>query len=189
MASRRGPLVDGTDGSDFGHREKVATHYQISVASKNFLRKGIFVHLLLGTLMVLKLVPYLLDSLNIFILHLEELEIPEPLTWELWWLVGCCSSFVGLNAIKKNNSTLLQAYIGMINLLSTVPVVLALMTHSADFYTFCSSDDPDNIARWRGYPLAVLWYVFLAVAVQVHVFSLYYAFRLLGAWKTRSKSH
>jgi len=185
MASRRGPLVHGTDGSDFGHREQVATHYQISVASKNSLRKGIFFHLFLGILMLLKLVPHILDSLNIFVLQLEELEIPEPLTWELWWLAGCCSSFVGLNAIKKNNSGLIQIYIGMVNLLSTVPLLLALMTHAADFYTFCSSDDPDNIARWRGYPVAVLWYIFVALAGQAHIYSLYHAFKLLGAWKTR----
>lgn len=29
MASRDGPMVSGTDGSDFVHRETVAPHYQI----------------------------------------------------------------------------------------------------------------------------------------------------------------
>lgn len=29
MASRGGPMIDGTDGADFQHRERVAAHYQI----------------------------------------------------------------------------------------------------------------------------------------------------------------
>lgn len=29
MASREGARARGTDGSDFGHRETVASHYQI----------------------------------------------------------------------------------------------------------------------------------------------------------------
>uniref|UniRef100_A0A8C6G104 Protein jagunal homolog 1 n=1 Tax=Moschus moschiferus TaxID=68415 RepID=A0A8C6G104_MOSMO len=29
MASRAGPRAAGTDGSDFQHRERVATHYQM----------------------------------------------------------------------------------------------------------------------------------------------------------------
>lgn len=29
MASRAGPRASGTDGSDFQHRERVATHYQM----------------------------------------------------------------------------------------------------------------------------------------------------------------
>lgn len=189
MASRRGLVIKGTDGSDFGHREQVATHYQISVTSKNYLRKAIFLHLLLGLVMVLKLVPYVLDCLNIFVLHLEELEIPEPLTWELWWLAGCCSSFVGLSAIKKNQSSLIQVYFAMINLFATVPVVLALMIHFTEFYSFCTSDDTDNVTTWRGYPLAVLWYVFLLVAGQVHICSLIFSYRLLNSWKVKGKSH
>jgi hypothetical protein len=29
MASRGGPMVYGTDGADFEHRQRVAEHYQI----------------------------------------------------------------------------------------------------------------------------------------------------------------
>ena len=34
MAGRGGPRAAGTDGSDFTHREKVASHYQTSVVLK-----------------------------------------------------------------------------------------------------------------------------------------------------------
>lgn len=38
MAGRVGPRAAGTDGSDFTHRERVATHYQTSVILKSRLK-------------------------------------------------------------------------------------------------------------------------------------------------------
>lgn len=29
MATRGGPMITGTDGADFEHRQRVAAHYQI----------------------------------------------------------------------------------------------------------------------------------------------------------------
>lgn len=38
MASRVGPMVIGTDGADFEHRQRVAAHYQIRfVLKKKFM--------------------------------------------------------------------------------------------------------------------------------------------------------
>ena len=36
-----------------------------------------FAHLLLALLMVVKMVPHILDKLDIFVLEIEELEVPE----------------------------------------------------------------------------------------------------------------
>lgn len=33
MASRGGPMISGTDGADFEHRQRVAAHYQIRCES------------------------------------------------------------------------------------------------------------------------------------------------------------
>lgn len=51
MASRAGPRAVGTDGSDFQHRERVASHYQMSVSLKSEIRKLNIVHLLIWVLM------------------------------------------------------------------------------------------------------------------------------------------
>ena len=34
-----------------------------------------------------------------------------------------------------------------------------------------------------GYPLIVIWYIFLVLAVQLHTYSLYIGYQLLKAWK------
>jgi len=185
MASRGGPMVQGTDGNDFTHRETVATHYQISALNKGRLRKCVFAHLLLALVMVVKLVPDILDRLDIFILEIEELEVPAPLKWEYVWLAGSTASFLGLSAIRKNTTILLQMYFGFVNLLSTVPILLAIMIHFGEFYEFVTEDEPGDIQMWQGYPVAALWFGFGLVAMQVHIFTLIFAWKLIDAWKGR----
>ena len=43
MAARIGPRAQGTDGSDFSHRERVAEHYQTSAELKPKLRRVLYV--------------------------------------------------------------------------------------------------------------------------------------------------
>lgn len=50
MASKGGPRAAGTDGSDFTHREKVASHYQTSVTLKSRLKILLCVQSLLAVL-------------------------------------------------------------------------------------------------------------------------------------------
>lgn len=47
MASRGGPRADGTDGSDFTHRQRIVSHYKESVKLKAKLKYCIGLHLML----------------------------------------------------------------------------------------------------------------------------------------------
>lgn len=47
MASRDGPRAVGTDGSDFTHRQRVASHYKESVQWKGKLKACLCFHLVL----------------------------------------------------------------------------------------------------------------------------------------------
>jgi len=186
MASRAGPVAAGTDGTDFMHRETVASHYQVSALNKSRLRKCIFSHLLLALVMLLKLLPDLLDKLDIFILEIEELEVPTPLKWEYVWVLGSLASFLGLTAIKKNRIMMMQVYFGLVNAFATVPVLLAAMIHFAEFFAYCTKDATDGLTMWQGYPLSVLWYCFILAATQVHVFTLIFSYKLIVAWRGRT---
>ncbi|XP_063614501.1 protein jagunal-like isoform X2 [Penaeus indicus] len=164
MASRDGPMVTGTDGTDFVHRETVASHYHISVLNKGRLRKCVFSHLLLALLMVVKMVPDFLDRLDIFVLEIEELEVPQPLKWEYVWLVGSLASFLGLIAIRKNRVLLLQIYFGLINLFSTVPILLAAMIYFSEFVKYCSEEEPAGLQLWQvGEPIR-LWDILTGIS-------------------------
>ena len=50
MAARAGPRAEGTDGNDFKHREKVASHYEESAAVKVKIRKSLIPHMFLTVL-------------------------------------------------------------------------------------------------------------------------------------------
>ncbi|MCL4138497.1 UNVERIFIED_CONTAM: hypothetical protein GTU68_020583, partial [Idotea baltica] len=156
--------------------------------NKGRLRKCIFSHLLLGLLMIAKLVPDILDRLDIFVLEIEELEVPQPLKWEYVWLAGTLGCFLGLIAVRKNRVMLLQIYFGFINMFSTVPILFALMLYFSDFWEFCTEPDPKDIQVWQGYPLAALWYAFLIIAMQVHIFTLIFAWKLIAAWKGKAQT-
>jgi len=47
MASRDGPRAVGTDGSDFAHRQRIASHYKESVQWKGKLKACLCFHLVL----------------------------------------------------------------------------------------------------------------------------------------------
>jgi len=39
---------------------------------------------------------------------------------------------------------------------------------------------------FHGIPVVILWSVFLAAAIQLHIYTLYFAWSLLRAWKQRA---
>lgn len=187
MASKNGPRAVGSDGFDFEHRQKVANQYHVSVVNKSRLKSCIFLHFLLFLLMCLKLSQDVLDRLDVFIMEIEELEIPKPLTWEYIWTSSVLLAFVGLAAVRRNRVGQLKAYVLGTILLALCPAIYAAAYYASDLCTvLTSTGDWNRVQRWGGrYPLAVLWYIFLAVAFQVHVFSLYFSQRLINAWKAK----
>ncbi|ODN06375.1 Protein jagunal [Orchesella cincta] len=185
MASRGGPTVEGTDGTDFMHRQRVASQYQLSALNKSRLKSCIFVHILLFFILLLKLTPDVLDRLDIFVLELEELEVPKPLKWEFWYIISFPVAFVGLSAVRRNNIQAMQIYLGGTIANAVVPVLLGMYTYFGDVYTYVNTKSMKDIQVWQGYPYGVLWYIFLLIAMQVHVFSIIFASKLVTAWRLK----
>jgi hypothetical protein len=67
----------GTDGTDHAFRQRVAPQYALSALNKSRLKYCIFFHYLLFFAMLAKLSADILDKLDIFILEIEELSIPQ----------------------------------------------------------------------------------------------------------------
>lgn len=185
MASRGGPMVMGTDGTDFGHRQRVATHYLLSAQSKSRLKYCIFFHYLLFFAMLAKLSADILDRIDVFILEIEELQIPQPLWWEYLWCVSLLISFLGLSAARKNRITLMKRYMLGIILFGIGPVIYAAVYYFKEAWQYVRTGDTQDIHLWQGMPYALLWYAFIILAIQVHFFSLYFAWSLIQAWKAR----
>ncbi|KAF2905593.1 hypothetical protein ILUMI_00570 [Ignelater luminosus] len=178
----------GTDGTDHAYRQRIAAQYQISALNKSRLKYCIFFHYLLYFAMLAKLSSDILDRLDIFILEIEELSIPQPLLWEYIWCISLLVSFLGLASIRRNRIKSMQQYIVGIIIFGYLPLVYAVIYYCKDVWIYLTSQDEyelDHIHWWQGYPYGLLWYGFVLLAVQVHSFSLYFACNLINAWKAR----
>ncbi len=85
-----------------------------------------------------------------------------------------------------------------------LPVVAGLVAHFPDVYAFVTTKSAKDMHTWKvrqasvhphslnilfqGYPVALLWYAFFVVALQVHCFEIYFAKTLIKAWSPRRKT-
>jgi len=150
--------------------------------NKNRLKWAISVHFYLLFLVLTKLTPDILDKLDVFVLELEELFVPKPLFWEWLWLLSAPVTFFGLSAAKHNNLQAIKRFLIGTLLFSLLPVLLGMGLHFYDCYEFLSEGLSENVVIWQGYPYSVLWYAFFFVALQVHLYEIYFANCLLQAW-------
>ena len=157
----------GTDGSDFNHRQKIASHYQISATNKSRLKYCIFFHYLLFFVMLAKLSADILDHLDVFILEIEELQVPQPLWWEYIWCASLMLSFLALSAIKRNKIKTLRQYMIGIILLGYGPLLYAVIYYFKDVWKYLTIGKSDEIHFWQGLPYGLLWYAFILLASQV----------------------
>nr|CAD7194863.1 unnamed protein product [Timema douglasi] len=94
-------------------------------------------------------------------------------------------SFLGLAAVRKNRIKAMQRYMIGIGVFGFGPILYAAIYYFSDVWSYMSTGETEDLFVWQGYPYAFLWYAFIILAVQVHFFSLYFAWNLLAAWKAR----
>lgn len=185
MASRGGSIPAGSDGHDYMHRQRVAEQYQISAQNKSRLKYCIFFHYLLFFVMLTKLSADILDRLDIFVLEIEELEVPKPLLWEYLWCISILVTFFALSAIKKNRIVSMTRFVYLTAVFGFLPILYGTIYYFSDVWTYLNTGSVEDIVSWQGYPYGILWYAFILLAAQVHCFSLYFGNNLLSAWKAR----
>lgn len=142
--------------------------------NKSRLKYCIFYHYLLFFVMLAKLSADILDRLDIFILEIEELRVPQvniwtyvilihvrepsfinivrlfqPLWWEYTWCVSLLVSFLGLSAVKKNKIKTLKQYMMGIVVLGYGPLVFAFVYYSKDVWRYLTSEDTKEIHIWQ----------------------------------------
>jgi hypothetical protein len=187
MASRVGTRPTGSDGTDFLHRERVAGHYEASVANKSRLRYTIYLHLMLVMLMMFRLCESFFLIMNLQPPQfLQELKLPRAEFWEFIWLTSSIASLFGLIALRKNRAVLVQQYIIGTLIFGLGPVVYAIFATLDDLLAYYEMRETKNL--FLGFPVVVMWNMFLVIALQVHAFGLWFGWNLLCAWKARGET-
>jgi len=150
--------------------------------NKDRLKWSIFIHYMLLFLMLTKLMPEVLDKLDVFVLEVEELFVPKPLIWEWLWLLSIPVTFFGLSACKQSSLRSVKQFLLGTLVCSLLPVMLGMVLHAVDCFTFLTEGVTDDMMVWQGYPYAMLWYAFFFISLQVHLYQIYFANCLMQAW-------
>jgi len=166
--------------------QKTLSNIEIS-KNKTTLKRCIGFHFLLFVIMALKLLPEILDKLDIFVLEVEELLIPKPQLWEWIWASSIIPAAIGWLACKKSKALNMKIFQALNVATGLIPVFLGMSYHFADLYEFVSGSGDEMIPEWMNFPICVLWYAFLFIALQVHVVELYVSKTLIDAWQVKKK--
>uniref|UniRef100_A0A8C1PVT6 Jagunal homolog 1b n=1 Tax=Cyprinus carpio TaxID=7962 RepID=A0A8C1PVT6_CYPCA len=116
MASRSGPRATGTDGSDFQHRERVASHYQMSVALKSEIKKLNIAHAVVWLLVAAQVV---VSQLNL----VSHKVVASPYQWEYPYLLSIIPTVFSFMALPKNNISYLVISMISAGLFCVAPIL------------------------------------------------------------------
>ncbi|XP_032645768.1 protein jagunal homolog 1 [Chelonoidis abingdonii] len=178
MASRAGPRAEGTDGSDYQHRERVASHYQMSVALKSEIKKLIYMQVAIWLLLLAQMC----------VGHLKLLphdQVAMPYQWEYPYLLSIIPSLFGLMSFPRNNISYLVLSMISTGLFSVAPLIYGSM----EMFPMAQQLYRHGKA-YRfifGFSAVSVMYLLVVVAVQVHGWQLYYSKKLLDSWFTSTQ--
>lgn len=119
--------------------------YLYSLLNKSRLKYCIFFHALLFFVMLAKLTSDILDRLDIFVLEIEELEVPAPLWWEYMWLASLLTAFVGLSAARGNKIRDMQKYMIALGVLGVFPLLYCFVYYFGDVLEYLTLDDKSDL--------------------------------------------
>lgn len=95
--------------------------------------------------MLAKLSADILDRLDIFILEIEELQVPTPLWWEYIWCTSILMSFIGLSAAKGNRIKDMKKYIIGLMVTALLPLLYCIIYYFSDIVDYMSLDEETDI--------------------------------------------
>nr|XP_020476197.1 protein jagunal homolog 1-B [Monopterus albus] len=173
MASQAGPRAAGTDGSDFQHREQVASHYQMSVALKSEIRKLNTVHLLIWVLMTAQVTVSQLSLVSHKI-------VASPYQWEFPYLLSIIPTIFSFLALPRNNIGYLVISMISAGLFCVAPLIyggMEMFPVAQQLYRH------GKAYRFIfGFSAVTVMYLVIVIAIQVHGWQIYYSKKLLDQW-------
>ncbi|XP_069020345.1 protein jagunal homolog 1-B [Embiotoca jacksoni] len=178
MASRAGPRAAGTDGSDFQHRERVASHYQMSVALKSEIRKLNIAHVLIWVLMAAQVIVSQLSLVSHKV-------VASPYQWEYPYLLSIIPTVFSFLALPRNNISYLVISMISAGLFCVAPLIYGSMEMFPVAQQLYRHGKAYRFIF--GFSAVSVMYLVIVVAVQVHGWQIYYSKKLLDQWFTSTQ--
>ena len=196
-------MVAGTDGTDFSHRERVADQYSVSATNKARLKLLVILHLGLGLLHNVRLLPSLLSRVGLSVPASILSSLPAPASTEYLWLLSLPFTFMALSACKRSRAGPLQVFqvVILICCVSSLLLTLLLLLPETVQYVLEGSHSPSHLSHLSintthsgpqktqteilGLPFGPVWSVFLLFNLIVHVMQIIVCRTLVQAWAPR----
>lgn len=138
-------------------------------------------HILLGTLMTLRQTVSICAAMGINPPNfLYQLNLPQVLGWEVCWLPSIATVLFGFSALPKNQVFLMRQYIIGVFVLGILPVLFGVFTVGEDVIEYIKTRK--SRVSFKGFPMEIIWAIFLFISAQIHVLSLVMAKKLTDAW-------
>lgn len=174
-------MVSGTAAKDYQRRDHTTAHYRSPVEIKSRLRFLIYSHFLLAFLVFA----------HIFTYHVplaSTLNVPRPHLWQYLWFNSVFASICGILAINKNRVFLMKIFFHGTIIFGLGTIIITIIINLSELFTFKRLKNNHQLDElepqtFLGFPLLVLWYIFLIITVQIHAFSLYMANLLICNWQ------
>ncbi|VDM94791.1 unnamed protein product [Thelazia callipaeda] len=191
MSSRFGPRATGTDGTDFKHRQRIAAHYQYSVQYKTYMKILFALHLLVLLTMWVKVGgEFVVEGLGIKWPFYENLQLPNAYPWEYVWCFSFVPVIFAIISFKRNKvkTNLLRSHYYGQFFLGILPCAVGLGGQLPELIDFLHDMKNSQTPTFRGtFPMVILWYIFFLVALQIHIFVMYFSYHLMLAWQPAKK--
>lgn len=114
---------------------------------------------------------------------LQRLKLPRAETWEVVWMFSFMASVMALVAIRRNKIFLMKHYCLGILTFGILPIVYAIYDISDDLVDYWNTRKTANL--FLGFPVVVLWAMFVTIVIQIHFFGMLFAYQLIKAWRAR----
>jgi hypothetical protein len=88
-------------------------------------------------------------------------------------------------SFRRNKLFFIQQYMLGTLIFGLAPVLYAIIDNLNDLLAYWETREAK--AMFRGYPMVILWNMFLTIALQIHGFGLFFAWQLIKAWRPREK--
>lgn len=131
-----------------------------------------------------RLLPGIAGAFGFTVVSLRRLDLPHPRPWEYAWLASLLAAVIGWRSTPQNNLLLLKQFILGTVVFGLAPVCFGFFDLKKDIILYLQ--ERKYTYEMLGFPAVLLWSAFMLIALQLHIFSLYFSYVLLRAWKPRA---
>ena len=109
---------------------------------------------------------------------------PKPQYWEYIWILSLVASIAGYLSLARNRIKFLKCFYYGHLFFGLAPILFIMLFNATDLWDFVQKKETKS--NFNGLPIIVIWYIFLFIAIQIHLFGLYFARILLKSWSNES---